>query len=155
MSFKKFNNNPSNNDISSYGNVDENLKKIVETISPRAEAFVKEYFYNMFDNNRGELVQLYKDDSVSIWNGTECKGKEHIGKLLAEIPKSKHIVETFDCQPMPGEDKENPNLLINASGKVTYGESSTHEFHQTFYLAKDPTNPNIFFISFDCIRLNS
>ncbi|KAM9958445.1 hypothetical protein ACTFIW_001314 [Dictyostelium discoideum] len=170
MSFRKntFNNNPNysnnNNNNNNHnhndngptnGNVDAKLKKIVETITPRAEVFIKEFYYPKYDSSRADLIGLYKDHSVSIWNGTECKGPDHIGKLLAEIPNSVHVVETFDAQPVPSDDKENPNILITATGKVTYKTTSQHQFHQTFLLVKDPTNSNLFYLSYDCIRLIS
>eukprot|EP01132_Coremiostelium_polycephalum_P004261 gene4261-5331_t len=123
--------------------VDEFLKKIVENTTARAEAFIK------------ELLKLYKDESISIWNGTECKGVTQIGSLLSEIPTSAHTIETIDCQPILSDDKENPNLSITATGKVTYNATSKHNFHHSFLLNRDAVNPNVYYISYDCLRLTN
>jgi len=154
----KQNNNSGN---SSNGGVNENLKKMVDITIAKATAFIKQFYYPLYDTERLEVLNLYKDPSISIWNGTECQGLETIRNLLSEIPKSSHTIETFDCQPVQSfpnilaEDIDNPNILITVTGKVLYGTVSTHNFHQTFLLVKDPTNPQSLYISYDCIRLTS
>ncbi|KYQ90193.1 hypothetical protein DLAC_08791 [Tieghemostelium lacteum] len=144
----------SNLNTNSTNALTEQQKKIIQNTTDKAETFVKDYYYHLYDTNRKEVVKLYKDISISIWNGTECKGITNIEKLLSEIPTSNHSVECYDCQPVTSDDPENPNILIVTSGKVTYNVQSSHSFHHTFLLIKDPTTQNLC-ISYDCLRLTS
>ncbi|EGG17653.1 hypothetical protein DFA_08649 [Cavenderia fasciculata] len=100
------------------------------------------------------LIKFYQENSVSIWNGTECKGVANIEKLLSELPQTAHTIDTYDAQPIYSVDKKLTNILITVSGKVVYAGTANHAFNQTLVLAKDPTTQN-FYLAHDCVRLTS
>eukprot|EP01133_Synstelium_polycarpum_P017721 gene17721-21131_t len=103
-----------------------------------------------------DMVNLYQDNSVVVWNGTELKGREQINNLLAELPVSSHKVECFDCHPISGADKKVANILITVTGKVTYAGTSNHSFHQMIVLSKaNPSPTAALYVLQDTMRLTS
>ncbi|GAM20313.1 hypothetical protein SAMD00019534_034880 [Acytostelium subglobosum LB1] len=129
----------------------------VFTTCQNAEAFVKQNYYNFIDTDRTNLMKLYKDNSLVAWNGTELRGMQMIESLYKEVPKTSHKVETYDAQYTlggPSQSKQIVSVLIIVTGKVTFADTATHNFHQTLVLGKDPVSQNFYLVS-DCMRLTS
>ena len=70
------------------------------------------------DGNRGGLQDFYRDNTVCVWNGKQYTGTSQIGQLLGSLPKSKHYIETIDCQPSVNGNAI--NFLVIVNGFVEY-----------------------------------
>uniref|UniRef100_A0A6U4VY36 NTF2-related export protein n=1 Tax=Hemiselmis andersenii TaxID=464988 RepID=A0A6U4VY36_HEMAN len=124
------------------------------------EQFQK-HFYEYLDSDRKNLQHLYHEESKVVWNGQPLKGKDAVTRFLAELPTSKHEVQSLDCQPVAtGGDGSDPMILVTVMGVVLFGDKlakpapETKPFAQTFVLGKDPVN-NAYFICADNYRFTT
>jgi len=104
------------------------------------------------------------------WNGNPFTGADGVKEAISAMPSTKHEVQCFDCQPIPGSQP--PHLLVTVSGTVTHGktpatpntkpkniEGHPRVFSQTFTLMPDSTAPpgktgqvTKYYISADAMR---
>ncbi|PVG03044.1 NTF2-like protein [Serendipita vermifera] len=125
----------------------------VDGINRTAEGFLQLY-YDLMDGSQRDanIVLLYRDTSLMIWNGETITGAEK-AQFLAKMPESKHEIQSWDCHPIPGHaTATSPPILITVSGTVLHGTMPAkipqtkkpgvlpRVFSQTFVLAPDPTS---------------
>ena len=131
------------------------LTNICANFEQVGQAFASHY-YNVFDNDRGQLGSLYKD-AVSMLNFEhsaerpgQFKGTAAILQKLKSLPfqKVQHQIVTLDCQPTPGG-----GVLVMVCGNLLIdAEQMPQKFSQVFQLL--PTGSGSFFIYNDVFRLN-
>lgn len=97
----------------------------------------QQQFYKMLDDpsQRPTVAGLYPDDPsvdrIMEWNGHVMNKPADIINYLSNLPKTKHMVDCVDAQPLPGNDSGDSFILI-CSGKVTYDEEHTRTFYHRF-----------------------
>jgi hypothetical protein len=85
------------------------------------------------DGNRGALQDLYRDTTMTLWNGKPYVGTQQIGPLLGSLPKSKHTVDSVDCQQ--SMNGTSVNYVVSVDGMVDYENNPARRiFTQYFYL---------------------
>ena len=68
-----------------------------------ADQFVHLYYEAHDSKDRLDLLpKFYRESSSLVWNGNPVQGVEGVHKLLQDMPRSKHEVQSFDCHPIPG-----------------------------------------------------
>ncbi|KAG8834692.1 hypothetical protein FRC18_001619 [Serendipita sp. 400] len=115
----------------------------VDEINRAAEGFLQIYYDRMDGGSRdANIVELYRESSVMIWNGETVNGAQKvwgnrhstlhpkrphnglfenkIKEFLATMPESKHEIQSWDCHPIPGHTPA--PILITVSGMVTHGD---------------------------------
>eukprot|EP01094_Clydonella_sp_ATCC50884_P008958 TRINITY_DN18495_c0_g1_i1.p2 TRINITY_DN18495_c0_g1~~TRINITY_DN18495_c0_g1_i1.p2 ORF type:complete len:145 (+),score=37.08 TRINITY_DN18495_c0_g1_i1:60-437(+) len=120
------------------------------TIEQVANDFV-EFYYNMFDTNRKELVSLYSEDSMLTFEGAQIKGAPDIVEKLVHLPfeQIRHEKTSLDVQPCPGG-----GALVFVNGHlITEGQEHPLAFAQVFTLMPIEGEPGRFFVLNDLFRL--
>mmetsp|Transcript_50299 Transcript_50299/g.126249 ORF Transcript_50299/g.126249 Transcript_50299/m.126249 type:complete len:134 (-) Transcript_50299:491-892(-) len=119
-----------------------------------AEAFVNDVYYKLYDSNRKDLIRLYHDTSVMIWNGIATKGKEPLLLFLEKLPPTQHTILSFDAQPIvcPTNPSTLAALLVVVQGTVLLDNLETRDFHQSITLVQDEAAGS-YYISVDVLRL--
>ncbi|EFE40737.1 hypothetical protein TRV_04510 [Trichophyton verrucosum HKI 0517] len=80
-----------------------------------AKQFV-EFYYKTFDENRGNLGSLYRDQSMLTFETTSIQGAVAILEKLTSLPFEKvaHQVATLDAQP----SNENGGIMVMVTGAL-------------------------------------
>ncbi|XP_065063660.1 NTF2-related export protein 2-like [Rhopilema esculentum] len=107
-------------------------------------------YYDIFDNKRHQISRLYTASSVLIWNGNPNHGETKIIEFVTNLPNTKHIIQSLDCQPIL--DVVTPNqttILVTAEGTVSFGDGRPEYFNQNFMLT---ALDNVWKIASDCFR---
>jgi len=110
-----------------------------------------EFYYHMFDENRANLLPLYRDHSMLTWENTQIQGAKNIIEKLATLPFGKvvHKVQTTDVQP---SNPEVPSLMVLVTGLLVVDDSpNALQFSQTFQLIPDSGS---YYVLNDIFRLN-
>ncbi|KAF8939979.1 NTF2- export protein 2 [Dissophora ornata] len=119
-----------------------------------ADQFVALY-YKVYDTQREVLNRFYRDTSAILWNGNAYSGIKHFSAFYEKLAKSEHIVEAYDCHPLPSQSpdpKAHCSLILNVSGTLQYNnEKKKRLFSQSFVLSPDPTDGS-YFVWSDCFR---
>jgi len=125
----------------------------IEIATRAADQFTRLY-YSAYDspNRITNLPNFYRPTSAMTWNGNPFAGADGVKELISSMPSTKHEVQCFDCQPIPGNQP--PHLIVTVSGIVTHGkiasnpnpkpkntEGQPRVFSQTFMLMPDSTAP--------------
>lgn len=141
----------------------------IEIATRAADQFTRLY-YSAYDSPSRitDLPNFYRPTSAMTWNGNPFTGAEGVKDLISRMPSTKHDVQCFDCQPIPGAfpssasvftlskqvltGNQPPNLLVTVSGTVTHGRPPANTnpkprtidgqpriFSQTFMLTQDST----------------
>lgn len=76
----------------------------IEIATRAADQFTRLY-YSAYDspNRIADLPNFYRPTSAMTWNGNPFAGAEGVKDLISRMPSTKHEVQCFDCQPIPGE----------------------------------------------------
>ncbi|KAI9313916.1 hypothetical protein BX666DRAFT_1974766 [Dichotomocladium elegans] len=115
-----------------------------------AKAFV-EFYYQTFDESRGKLTPLYRDQSMLTFEGQQFSGASNIVEKLVSLPFQKvaHRISTIDAQPA------NPtigSILVTVTGQLLIDEESNPQmFSQSFQLVPEGTS---YYVFNDIFRLN-
>eukprot|EP01095_Lingulamoeba_sp_RSL-Kostka_P006694 TRINITY_DN2109_c2_g1_i1.p1 TRINITY_DN2109_c2_g1~~TRINITY_DN2109_c2_g1_i1.p1 ORF type:complete len:123 (+),score=42.30 TRINITY_DN2109_c2_g1_i1:65-433(+) len=114
-----------------------------------ATEFAK-YYYQMFDTNREGLCDLYQEESMLTFEGTQHQGAQDIVEKLVSLPfkKVEHDIQTLDCQPTVG------GLLVFVSGALKVDDDNEIKFSQVFCLCELENSPGNFYVLNDMFRLN-
>ncbi|KAL8425599.1 hypothetical protein Efla_004434 [Eimeria flavescens] len=114
-----------------------------DSIGPQ---FVQVY-YETFRSNRAGLAELYTEDSLLTYEGTQFRGATAIIQKLQQLPAVvKHQLVTCDCQPTP-----NGGVLIVVCGDLAIEDNPPMKFTQTFNLV--PNGSGSYAVFNDCFRL--
>eukprot|EP00164_Ancoracysta_twista_P024992 GFYU01047718.1.p1 GENE.GFYU01047718.1~~GFYU01047718.1.p1 ORF type:complete len:129 (+),score=29.42 GFYU01047718.1:34-387(+) len=96
------------------------------------------------------LVECYPDDPsvdrILEWNGHVLNKPGDIINYLKNLPKTKHLVECVDAQPLPGNTSGDCFLLV-CSGKVTYDEEHTRTFYHRFVIRQMPNEKRFYILN--------
>lgn len=113
--------------------------------------FVK-YYYNIFDTNRGGLVDLYRDQSMLTFEGAPQMGAAAIMEKLKNLPfqKVQHAIKSADCQPSGCG-----GIIVFVVGQLLIDDSPNPlMFSQSFHLMPVDADNKSFWIHNDLFRLN-
>eukprot|EP00347_Sterkiella_histriomuscorum_P015825 403355544 len=111
------------------------------------EQFVSHY-YNVFDNSRPGLKELYTNDSMLTFEGEQFQGAAAILEKFNSFGTIKHQIKSFDAQP-----SVNNGILCFASGDLFIdGGENPVKFAQVFHLV--PGGSAGYFCFNDMFRLN-
>ncbi|DAA78319.1 TPA_exp: Uncharacterized protein A8136_4295 [Trichophyton benhamiae CBS 112371] len=114
-----------------------------------AKQFV-EFYYQTFDENRGNLRSLYRDQSMLTFETTSIQGAAAILEKLTSLPFKKvaHQVATLDAQP----SNENGGIMVMVTGALLVDDSpAPMNYSQTFQLL--PDGAGSYFVFNDVFRL--
>ncbi|QIW95179.1 hypothetical protein AMS68_000697 [Peltaster fructicola] len=106
-----------------------------------------EFYYNLFDNNRPELVSLYRNNSMLTFETSPVQGATNIVQKLVDLPfkNVKHQISTQDAQP----SNEAGGILVIVTGALL-GETRPMSYTQTFQLLPEGGS---YFVFNDIFRL--
>ena len=91
-----------------------------------------EHYYKTISQSRGDLANLYTDDSMLTYEGEPIKGVGSIMEKLGSLPDIRHEIVTFDAQP-----SVNDGILWMIGGSLYIdGGDVPVKFAQTFHLQK-------------------
>jgi len=108
-------------------------------IATRAADYFTRLYYAAYDSDTRvvDLPKFYRESSSLLWNGKPIQGLDDLQRFIQNMPPTKHELQSFDCQPVPGlsfnsrkEISPNPSprpgtsppsLVIVVSGNVTHG----------------------------------
>jgi NTF2-related export protein 1/2 len=114
----------------------------IEIATRAADQFTRLY-YSAYDspNRITDLPNFYRPTSAVTWNGNPFTGADGVKDIISTMPNTKHEVQCFDCQPIPGissfsyatrqpifiyivfpSGSQPPHLLVTVSGTVTHGK---------------------------------
>ncbi|XP_020237029.1 nuclear transport factor 2B-like [Cajanus cajan] len=114
-------------------------------------AFV-EHYYTTFDTNRGNLQNLYGEDSTLTFEGQKIRGASNVVAKLTSLPFQRcyHSVSTVDWQPSGVND----GLLVFVTGSIQLPlQQQQHlKFSQVFHLVS--TSQGGFYVMTDMFRIN-
>lgn len=114
--------------------MDAKFQKTVEESTIAADDFTKVY-YESFHRKRHQMVRLYLDNAIAVWNGNEINGKDNIQKFFTSLPDIEHNVITYDVQPIIDETTSNQQtLLLIVAGTVRIKKVMGKPFQQTFMI---------------------
>eukprot|EP00762_Andalucia_godoyi_P007426 ANDGO_07805.mRNA.1 Nuclear transport factor 2 len=95
-----------------------------------AHEFVK-YYYQTFENARGQLGALFGPQSVMTFEGRMFMGPEDIAKKLTSLPFAScvHTISTIDTQASPAG-----GLIVFVSGHISLDGANPLPFSEIFHL---------------------
>ncbi|KAF5352724.1 hypothetical protein D9756_005878 [Leucocoprinus leucothites] len=148
------------------------VRQDIEIATRAADHFTRLY-YAAYDSDArlADLPKFYRESSSLLWNGKPFQGLDDLQRLIQDMPMTKHEIQSFDCQPVPGTSP--PSLLVIVSGNVTHGrgpsgnppntpaktvEGHPRVFSQTFMLVPDtsaaikPGEVAKYYVSADSLR---
>jgi len=137
----------------------DNSSQLAQIATLGGEKF-KDLFFAIFDAQREEVSNLYRDQSILIWNGHRKTGVNEIKTLNKALPSSKHDIKSTDAQPIffnvesKNQQMTTTSILVIVTGDVKWGmDSSVQGFHHTFVLERDPMQKgNFYYISSHVVR---
>ncbi|KAF2226313.1 putative nuclear transport factor 2 [Elsinoe ampelina] len=102
-----------------------------------------EFYYKTFDQDRAQLLPLYRDHSMLTFENAPTQGGASIIEKLSSLPFSKvqHEVSSLDAQP----SNENGGILVLVSGRLLVDEEQRPmSYTQTFQLLPDSGSYYVF-----------
>ncbi|KAF4306596.1 Nuclear transport factor 2 [Botryosphaeria dothidea] len=114
-----------------------------------ATQFVQ-FYYKTFDENRGQLASLYRDQSMFTFEANSVQGTGGIVEKLTNLPFQKvvHQVATLDAQPA----SEDGSILVLVTGALLVDEEQRPmSYTQAFQLR--PDGAGSYFVFNDVFRL--
>jgi hypothetical protein len=115
------------------------------------KAFVG-HFYNLFDGDRKQLVNIYQDQSMLTYENERAQGKVAIMNKLMNLSfkQIKHVPTTIDVQPSPGN-----GILIFVCGNLAVdGNNQPIKFSEVFNLMPVQGQQGGYWLLNDMFRLN-
>ncbi|XP_030463200.2 nuclear transport factor 2B-like [Syzygium oleosum] len=102
-----------------------------------------ENYYRTFDANRADMANLYREESVMIFDGRKLQGKEAILAELTSLQQCRHQILTIGCQPT---FLGSSDLVGMVSGNIWLdGKQYARLFNEAFMLL--PTPEGSFYVS--------
>lgn len=117
-----------------------------------------ELFYKIADYQRDKIDQFYRETSTVQFNGQAIKGAD-LQAFWKAMPLSHHTLISLNAQPIPVfQPSLTPNIMVTATGKVSYFGSNVQFFSQTFVLGTETipnsaTNASQYYVVSDIFRL--
>ena len=80
-------------------------------IAARAADHFQRLYYSTYDSptRADDIPNFYRPNSATTWNGTPYEGAQGMRELVSNMPKTKHVVQSFDCHPIPGTSSLDPS----------------------------------------------
>lgn len=105
-------------------------------------------YYNILDNERHNLAQVYRNDSSIVYNGQPFNAVT-FAQFYTTMPQTHHTMMCFDCHPLANDG----GSMVTSSGAVRLAtDSQKHGFSQTFIMRKDAMTGTVY-IESDSFRL--
>lgn len=109
-----------------------------------------QYYYNQFQANRAELVNLFTEQSMLSFEGEHFRGTQQIIQKFQSLGMQKinHQIITHDVQPSstPG------GIIIFVTGQLKMDEDAPMKFTQVFHLNQTPNGS--YYVHNTVFRLN-
>mmetsp|Transcript_66495 Transcript_66495/g.105691 ORF Transcript_66495/g.105691 Transcript_66495/m.105691 type:complete len:132 (+) Transcript_66495:91-486(+) len=122
-------------------------------INQIGKSFV-EHYYNLFDNNRAQLANLFQGQSMLSFENEGFQGQQKIMEKLCNGVKFKtiqHQPKTLDCQPS-GQG----GLLVMVTGQLKVdNEKNPLLFSEVFHLLPTDKTLKQFWVHNCIFRLNT
>ncbi|XBW38519.1 hypothetical protein QEN19_004108 [Hanseniaspora menglaensis] len=109
-----------------------------------------EFYYNQFDQDRSQLGNLYRNESMLTFETSQVQGVAAIVEKLTALPfqKVKHRISTLDAQPCSPQG----DVLVMITGDLLIDdETNPQRFSQVFHLIPDGQS---YYVFNDIFRLN-
>ncbi|KAL6926765.1 Nuclear transport factor 2 [Hanseniaspora valbyensis] len=109
-----------------------------------------EFYYNQFDQDRAQLGNLYRNESMLTFETSQVQGVAAIVEKLTALPfqKVKHRISTLDAQPCSPQG----DVLVMITGDLLIDdETNPQRFSQVFHLIPDGQS---YYVFNDIFRLN-
>ncbi|MCJ1253296.1 Nuclear transport factor 2 [Lignoscripta atroalba] len=109
-----------------------------------------QFYYNTFDENRKNLADLYRDNSMLTFETSAVQGVSGIIEKLTSLPfaQIKHQLFTLDAQP----SNEAGGILVMVTGALLVDEEQrAMNYTQVFQLM--PDGGGSYFVFNDVFRL--
>lgn len=109
-----------------------------------------EFYYNQFDQDRSQLGNLYRDESMLTFETSQLQGAKSIVEKLVSLPFQRvaHRITTLDAQPA----SSNGDVLVMITGDLLIDEEQNPQrFSQVFHLIPDGSS---YYVFNDIFRLN-
>ncbi|CAH6723333.1 nuclear transport factor 2 [[Candida] jaroonii] len=108
------------------------------------------FYYQTFDNDRNQLGNLYREQSMLTFETSQLQGTKDIVEKLASLPFQKvaHRISTLDAQPA----SPNGDILVMVTGELLIDdEKNPQRYSQVFHLIPEGSS---YFVFNDIFRLN-
>lgn len=109
-----------------------------------------EFYYNQFDQDRSQLGNLYRNESMLTFETSQVQGVASIVEKLTSLPFQKvtHRITTLDAQPCSPQG----DVLVMITGELLFDEeTNAQRFSQVFHLIPDGQS---YYVFNDIFRLN-
>lgn len=109
-----------------------------------------EFYYNQFDQDRSQLGNLYRNESMLTFETSQVQGVASIVEKLTSLPFQKvtHRITTLDAQPCSPQG----DVLVMITGELLIDEeTNAQRFSQVFHLIPDGQS---YYVFNDIFRLN-
>lgn len=109
-----------------------------------------DFYYQTFDQDRSQLGNLYRQDSMLTFETSQVQGAEAVVEKLKSLPFSKiiHKISTLDAQPA----SPNGDILVMVTGELQFDEETlTQRYSQVFHLIPEGQS---YYVLNDIFRLN-
>ena len=112
----------------------------IKEVTTKALQVQKIYFTKLdgTPENRAELRQMYypsPSHTLMQWNGHVLATLSDIEQYHANLPKTKHVVQSVDAQPLPG-NSGGDSFMVVVSGTCTYDDEHVRHFYQRLVMTK-------------------
>ncbi|EAT34235.1 AAEL013497-PA [Aedes aegypti] len=87
------------------------------------------------------------DNGLLVWNGNDANGKDNIQKYFQELPRSEHIINTLDAQPIIDAVSSQLTFIIQVPGTANFQDNPTERFQ------KSTAQDDKWKFASDCFRL--
>ncbi|KAI3402783.1 NTF2 [Candida oxycetoniae] len=108
------------------------------------------FYYNQFDNDRSQLGNLYRSESMLTFETSQLQGARDIVEKLVSLPFQKvaHRISTLDAQPA----SPNGDILVMVTGELAIDEEqNAQRYSQVFHLIPEGSS---YYVFNDIFRLN-
>ncbi|GMM43228.1 hypothetical protein FOG51_01691 [Hanseniaspora uvarum] len=109
-----------------------------------------EFYYNQFDQDRSQLGNLYRNESMLTFETSQVQGVASIVEKLTSLPFQKvtHRITTLDAQPCSPQG----DVLVMITGELLIDdETNAQRFSQVFHLIPEGQS---YYVFNDIFRLN-
>lgn len=109
-----------------------------------------EFYYNQFDQDRSQLGNLYRNESMLTFETSQIQGVASIVEKLTSLPFQKvtHRITTLDAQPCSPQG----DVLVMITGELLIDdETNAQRFSQVFHLIPEGQS---YYVFNDIFRLN-
>ncbi|CAG8472756.1 13697_t:CDS:2, partial [Cetraspora pellucida] len=105
------------------------------------------FYYSTFSADRGQLLPLYRDQSMLTFEGQSFQGAKNIIEKLTSLPfqRVQHHIATIDAQP------NFQGIFVCVTGELRVDEDNPQRFAQAFQLIPEGTS---YYVLNDIFRLN-